>query len=346
MAGPHAHIKGMSLYCRLCNQHSNVPSLRPCHVEQHHREGYLLITRATRKQFVQVCPDAAPLVLLGLKRSPASSTLRRANPEETLWEMLPPLAKIACLCQLVGGTHRTGTSYVQMGQLLPRQELLRRLALRTPTEHYPSTVLRAAQAPQARQSSSTPHLLTAQHSQSYGFAYFLPVREGQIQWEASAGHAECLDQPGQPSDALRPPISLAKSQCSASLPKELDAREVHARECQGREHCQQKSFKMALVKECQAAAARYSQWQVSGDASLELETQSEHLTEGVCGELQGQDVYPGGPRMSILDPPASAKLRLCSLHSSSTPRRSSKTLNLQAGTHSSKGRPCSCQMAE
>lgn len=122
-------------------------------------QSLLLITRATRKQFVQVCPDAAPLVLLGLKRSPASSTLRRANPEETLWEMLPPLAKIACLCQLVGGTHRTGTSYVQMGQLLPRQELLRRLALRTPTEHYPSTVLRAAQAPQARQSSSTPHLL-------------------------------------------------------------------------------------------------------------------------------------------------------------------------------------------
>ena len=24
-----------------------------------------------------------------------------------------------------------------------------------------------------------------------------------------------------------------------------------------------------------------------------MEAQSKHLTEGVCGELQGQDVYPG-----------------------------------------------------
>ena len=74
--------------------------------------------------------------------SSAWSTLRRANPEETLWEMLPPPAKIACPCQLVGGTHKTGTC-VQMGQLLPRQELLCRVALHTPTEHCPSTVLRA-----------------------------------------------------------------------------------------------------------------------------------------------------------------------------------------------------------
>ena len=59
----------------LCNQHSNVPSLRPCHVEQHHQEGYLLITRATRKQFAQVSPDATPLVLLGLKRSPVRGAL-------------------------------------------------------------------------------------------------------------------------------------------------------------------------------------------------------------------------------------------------------------------------------
>jgi len=67
----------------------------------------------------------------------------------------------------------------------------------------------------------------------------------------------------------------------------------------------------------------------SGQAVLEHPTPPH---EGVCGELQGQDVYPGGPRMSILDPPASAKLRLCSLHSSSTPRRSSKTLNLWKNT--------------
>ena len=75
MAESHAQINSMSLDCRACNQHSNVSLLRTCHVEQHHQEGYLLITKAMRKQFVQVCPETAPSVLLGLKRSPVLGAL-------------------------------------------------------------------------------------------------------------------------------------------------------------------------------------------------------------------------------------------------------------------------------